>query len=101
MPTHATIRITTGLLAATAMFVAGGCGDKEPSSEKMFYSIAGDLTPELSGTVERPVDVDKNLALQQNLNWRMASDDMGRVFYTDHPSRLSPFPITSLSGMPR
>ena len=28
-------------------------------------------------------------------------DDLGRAFYTDHPSRLSPYPVTYTSGNPR
>lgn len=67
-------------------------------------SLAGcaDLSPELLTTTERPVDVfDVNMAVTNNQNWHMMWDDLGRVFYTDHPSRLSPLPILYTSGRPR
>ena len=59
------------------------------------------LTPEMRGTVERPADVSNHVTYTNNANWRMFNDDLGRSFYTDHPSRLSPFPIMYTSGMPR
>ncbi len=74
----------------------------EPGAEDVSYAaISSNLTPELAGLVERPIDVDRNLSISSNQNWRMFSDDWGRVFYTDHPSRLSPMPIVSTSGNPR
>jgi hypothetical protein len=83
-------------LAATV----GGCktGDASPVSYK---AVSHDPTPELRGLEQRPIDIDAHLAYMINHNWRMLSDDLGRVFYTDHPSRLSPFPITMTSGQPR
>ena len=71
-----------------------GCSSDATS----YRSIAGDPTPDLQGFVERPVDVDRHLAYQTNTNWRAASDDLGRVFYTDHPSRLAPWPVSMTSG---
>lgn len=63
--------------------------------------ILDDLTPELQTLTERPVDVDRNLAVNNNQNDRMFWDDLGRVFYTNQPSTLSPYPIVSTSGVPR
>lgn len=65
-----------------------------------FLRIMENLTPELQGLHERPVDVYRGLAISNSFHMRMLSDDLGRVFYTDHPSRLSPFPIISLNGNP-
>ncbi len=84
----------TLLFAATSLM---GCAGDATS----YKSIAGDPTPDLAGLVERPVDIDRHIAYMRNTNWRSASDDLGRVFYTDHPSRLSPFPIVATSGQPR
>ena len=85
-------------IAATVLFAMtmGGC-----HSETSLHSILNDLTPELSGTAEREVDIDRNFAVAKDQNCRMFRDDWGRVWYTDHPSRLSPMPITYTSGMPR
>ena len=66
-----------------------------------YGAISGDLTPELRGTAERPIDIDRHYAVMRNNNYRMAADDWIRMWYLDHPSRLSPFPITYTSGQPR
>ncbi len=87
------------LLAAIAGCIAG-CQTSNPD-DVSYSAISGNLTPELKGTAERPVDIDSHMAYWGDSNLRMLSDDLGRVFYTDHPSRLSPFPIVYTSGMPR
>ena len=40
--------------------------------------------------------MDKDLALTYNFNLRMLGSDLGRAFYTNRPSRLSPDFIPSL-----
>ena len=70
------------------------------------FTIAGatltgcELTPELQGLHERPVDVHRNFAIVNNVNLRLLSNDLGRTFYTNHPSRLTPYPVMSLTGNP-
>lgn len=59
------------------------------------------LTPELSGISNRPADADNMERVTGNQNWRMISDDWYRIWYVDHPSRLSSYPIQYTSGMPR
>ncbi|MCZ6835070.1 MAG: hypothetical protein O7G85_04785 [Planctomycetota bacterium] len=71
-----------------------GC-ESDPQS-----SLYANLSPELQGLHERPSDVKNNLAIVNNLNLRMYSDDWGRVFYTNNPSRLTPMPAFSLTGSP-
>ena len=78
------------------VMTAGGC-----QSKTSLGSILHNLSPELSGTAEREVDIKRNYAVMSDANWRMFRDDWGRVWYTDHPSRLSPMPITYTSGLPR
>ncbi len=87
------------VLAGSVALLTGcqGSGIEDVSTA----AIYGNLTPELAGLAERPIDVDRNLSVTNNQNWRMFSDDWGRVFYTDHPSRLSPMPIVQTSGNPR
>jgi hypothetical protein len=77
--------------------VVGGCASKPT----MFDEVASDLSPNTRGAIERPIDIDAHLAYMKDMNYRSAWDDLGRIFYTDHPSRLSPFPITYGSGQPR
>ena len=88
------------LLALTALsltaLVFAGC-----ASDTSYGAISKDLTPELMGSGERAIDVDRHYAVTKNNNLRMASDDLMRVWYLDHPSRLSPYPITYTAGTPR
>ena len=42
------------------------------------------------------VNIDINMT--DNLNMRMAEEDLGRVRYTNRPSRLSPFPVINTTG---
>jgi len=65
-----------------------------------YKAITGNLSPEMSGLSQRPVDRDTDLAVTNNQNLRMFNDDLGRVFYTNHASTLSPYPVTNLSGSP-
>ncbi len=85
-------------LTLTTMFFAGCSSNYRDVG---YASISKDLTPGLRSLTERPVDVDLNLAINKNANWRMLNDDIGRFFYTDHQSRLSPMPITYRNGLPR
>lgn len=73
-----------------------GTSQMSASYERLF----ADLTPELQGSHERPIDVTRNVAIVNNLNLRLLSDDLGKVFYTSHPSRLTPFPAMSFTGNP-
>jgi hypothetical protein len=59
------------------------------------------LTPELEGLAMRPVDAHNQFRTSSNQNFRSMSDDIARLWYTDSPSRLSPFPVTPTSGQPR
>jgi len=86
--------------AVLAGFVAlSGCS--RDHTDVSYRGITNNLTPELRGLHERPVDVSRNMRVAKNQNWRMFSDDLGRVFYTDHPSRLTPMPMVDTSGNPR
>lgn len=91
IPRIAVFTITGALLTGCASSV---------NNDVSFLAIMGNLTPELQGLHERPVDVYRGLAISNNFHMRMLSDDLGRVFYTDHPSHLSPFPVISLNGNP-
>ncbi len=82
-----------------AVAMLTGCESSTPKSGGL-GAILADLTPELQGYQERPIDVKRNLAIVNNANLRGLSDDLGRTFYTNHPSRLTPYPVMSLSGNP-
>ena len=58
-------------------------------------------TPELINESQRDIDIMRNEMVMDNINERMLNGDIRRFWLRDHPSRLSPFPITYTSGMPR
>lgn len=91
------------LIQRIAVFAIAGAmltGCDMSSRNASLGGILGNLTPELQGLHERPVDTRRGLAISNNFHLRMLSDDLGRLFYTDHPSRLSPFPVVGLNGNP-
>ena len=91
------IRLALTVLAGCAAALAG-CSSTDNVS---YNAITWNLTPELHGMSERGVDANRHLATTNNANVRMFFDDVGRTFYTDHPSRLSPMPVVYTSGNPR
>ena len=87
-------RIVT-VFGITACVALVGCGNKHVTQKE----ITGDLTPELRGTSLRPAEAHNAFALTSNQNLRMLSDDLGELFYTNTPSRLSPYPIVNNTGL--
>jgi hypothetical protein len=61
----------------------------------------GNVSPEMKGLslTHDEVKLDRKVAMNQNK--RMISDDLAHTFYLDHPSRLSPYPVTYTSGLSR
>ena len=86
------------LLALPIGFSIVGCA-ADPNKTDL-KSITSNLTPELQGTSERPVDVDVNWAMNANQDLRSMWNDLGRFWLTDKPSALSPYPIQPTGGQP-
>ncbi len=83
------------VLLGTAL---GGCAT---NPENVSYrAIKSNLTPELQGISERGVDIDRNMAVTGNQNLRMMWGDLGRMWFFDKPSKLSPYDIVGTSGQP-
>ena len=95
MKTAISLTVLTVALASVA-----GCKSQN-ATDVSYSAIANNLTPELQTLSERPIDVDRHIAVMKNHNWRALQSDLGRVFYTDQPSRLAPYPVTLTSGQPR
>ncbi len=96
MSTRTKILGTTLLVSFATI---AGCSSSNPY-DVSFNSITRDLTPELQGINERPVDIDVNMAVVSNQNIRMMWGDLGRAMLFDKPSRLSPYDIIATSGQP-
>lgn len=79
------ILLATGLLA--------GCYAGGGSPVGRDAQLRSSPTPELMTLYQRQVDVDNSLAIMADENWRMFVQDLGRIFYTDRPSRLTREPV--------
>ena len=62
-----------------------------------YASITANPTPELTNESQREIDIMRNEMVMDNIQERMLNGDIRRFWLRDHPSRLSPFPITYLS----
>ncbi len=96
-----TKKTTVAHLCAATMLTALAAGCQTDPNDVSFSAIRHSLTPELRGAVDTPDDADRHLAVTNDTNSRLLMDDLGRMFYTNHPSRLSPLPIVYTSGNPR
>ena len=97
------INLSPAVLLFAGAAIAGACMLGGCKSDKDYYSynsIKGNLTPELQGLTERQVDIDRNIAVNQNADIRLMWMDLGRVWFTDNPSTLSPYWTISTSGQP-
>ncbi|MDG2422626.1 MAG: hypothetical protein P8M22_01470 [Phycisphaerales bacterium] len=62
--------------------------------------IKNNLTPEMAGISETKLDQERDLAVSNDTDWRAFSDDWGRVWLTDQPTKLSPYPLVNTGGNP-
>ena len=56
-------------------------------------AVFADLTPEMLTLIDRPVDIERRIAVINNSNWRLFWEDWQRATLYERPSRLSPKPI--------
>lgn len=81
------------ILVIAPVVLLVGCAGNQASLE--------DITPSMDTLARTYTDSDVDLALTDNQNLRMAQEDLGRVWYTNKPSRLSPYPIVNTTGNPQ
>lgn len=89
-------------LLVASVLVSGivvGCSSDPMATD--FHSIKNDLSPELVNVAERDVDIERNLATTNDQNTRMFWNDIGRAWYVDRPSIMSPYFIVPTGGQPR
>ena len=93
-----------GLIAmtTTAALLLAGCGDgtKRNLDDARYGTILHNLTPELAGLSSTQDGIRNNSAIVGNLNLRMASDDLIRMWLMDKPSILTQYPTYSTSQQP-
>ncbi len=83
------MRASRPALAASVLIASGLLAGCYSGSVGRDAALRSNPTPELMTLHQRPVDVDNAIAVMSDENWRMFSQDLGRVFYTDRPSRLT------------
>lgn len=76
-------------LCSCALLV--GC-KSDPQREQL-SAVRSDPAPEMATLSQRPDDVDNKLAHVDDTNLRACLGDLGRVFYTNRASRLTPEPM--------
>jgi hypothetical protein len=87
--------LSTTIFSLAALTLVGCNGGSDVS----YGAISRDLTPEMMTLTERPVDVDRHIAVNNNSNLRQMWADMGRTFYTNKSSQLSPQPYGRSAGV--
>ncbi len=88
------IRITTLVSLAALATIAGalgGCGSSSPARQQL-AEIRANPSPELQTTNQTEDDVDNQLTVTFDENFRQLNRDLGVLFLTDRPTRLSPYP---------
>lgn len=91
------------IMTATAALLLTGCGNgtKRNLDDVRYGTIMHNLTPELAGLSSSQDDIRSNSAVVGNMNLRMASDDLIRMWLMDKPSILTPYPTFSSSHQPQ
>lgn len=89
------------LLSAAALAMTAGMliGCQSDPYATDYTAVKQNLSPEMRGTAERPVDSDMHAWITSDVNMRSAWDDAGRAWLFDRPVG-SPMPVYSTSGMP-
>lgn len=77
------LAIITGVAALAALL--SGCS----SGDARLDAVRADPSPNIDTLYQRPADVQNSMTVTFDENGRMFWQDMGRVFMTDHPSRLT------------
>ena len=82
-------KVCIGVLCLAGGVALTGCSSTSADAS----SVRLEPSPELSTLYERPSDVYNNIAIMFDENDRMFWEDLGRAFYWDRPSRLTPEPL--------
>lgn len=82
-------RLMCALALVTLAGGLTGCG----SGDERLDAVRDDPSPNLDTLHQRPADIDNAVTLTFDENWRMFTQDLGRAFYWDRPSRLTREPV--------
>jgi len=85
-------RLNVVSVAALCLIGLAGCRASDPAREQL-SQIRHRPTPELQTLTQTPDEVDNQIAITFATNDRSLKRDLGILFLTDRPSRLSPYPM--------
>ncbi len=92
-----TSSVVSGVICLAALATCGvamgflsGCKSPQQAQRD---EIVLDPTPELGTLQSRETDVTNTTTVVFDTNWRAFRSDVGRLFLTDRPSRLTPEPV--------
>jgi hypothetical protein len=85
-------RLTPACLALGLAAAIAGCSGGDTASGR-HAAVRSNPTPELDTLYQRPVEIDNRLTLTDDENWRMFTQDLGRFWFVDRPSRLTREPV--------
>ncbi len=82
-------RIVLGAGALAGLVMLSGCADSY--SRRQLVRV--DPSPAMETLSERDADINNNLTVTVDENWRMMKSDFGRFWLMDRPSRLTREPM--------
>jgi len=85
-----------------AAFLAVGCAPSDPDRKYRtdLDSLSADLSPELVNISQTRDEARMDWMVNRDQDLRNAWTDLGRVWLTNKPRPLSPYPIMSTNGNP-
>ncbi|MBN8598984.1 MAG: hypothetical protein J0L78_15030 [Planctomycetes bacterium] len=86
-------RVAKFVFPLAGIAVLAGCRTTAKTGESL-SDIQWNPTPGISDPALRFDDSNSRVAVSVNDNMRKATDDWGRFWLVDRPSRLSPYPVT-------
>lgn len=89
-------------VAGASVIALSGCTTQDPNRKYNtdLDSLAADMSPELKNTAQTKDESRMDWAVNRDQDLRSAWTDMGRLWLTDRPSALSPYPIMQTNGNP-
>ena len=87
-------------LAASGFVAVALTGCATDPTDVSLHDVTWNMSPDVMTLNQRKEDVYGHMAYTNDVNGRMFWEDFGRAWYTDHPSRLYPIEIVSISGKP-
>ena len=100
LSTFSTAAIVLTIGASFASLTGCKAPDPDAKYKTDLDSLSKNLSPELANTAQSHDESRMDWVVNRDQDLRSAWSDMGRVWLTDKPSSLSPYPIMDTAGNP-